>query len=106
MKNHDGLSHDLESPEEHGSGHKKAPRGSGGPFDSGFSEGHHGRGPSPYHKGKHSTHPDGHPLEHHAANAGRGGTGIIGKGDGFKGRTHDTAHPQDHAEFEALGVKD
>lgn len=88
------------APEEAGAGHKSVPRRGAGPFDSGFGEGEHGRGPSPYHKG-HSAEPG--TLEEHAATAGRGGTGRIGKGDGFKTRTGDVEHPVSHSEFEELG---
>jgi hypothetical protein len=93
----------LESPEEHGKGHPKVKRGSAAPFDSGFGEGEHGRGPSPYHL-SHSSHPQGHSADAHLAVKGRGGTGAIGKGDGFKARTEDVSHPKTHAEFENLGT--
>ena len=93
----------FKSPEEHGKGHPPLKRGSAGPFDSGFGEGEHGRGPSPYNR-KMSPKYNGHSREAHAGNAGRGGAGVIGKGDAFKGRSEDIAHPKTHAEFEALGT--
>ena len=92
----------LTSPEESGNS-RQIKRGGAGPFDSGFGEGEHGRGPSPY-KLSHSAKPNGHDHVKHWATSGRGGTGRIGKGDGFKARTEDVAHPKSHAEFEALGV--
>ena len=90
----------LKSPEESGEGHKAVPRRSAGPFDSGFGEGEHGRGPSPY-STSHSIKPAS--MESHSATSGRGGTGRIGKGDSFKARTTDVEHPGTHGEFEALG---
>lgn len=95
-----------ESPEEslrreHAPTGGKASRGEGG-----FSEGEHGRGPTPYLRG-HSKKPNGHPIEAHFADTGRGGSGVAGKGDDFKGRhTQDVEHPQSHSEFEALGASD
>lgn len=92
------------APEEHGAGPAVA-RGSQAPFDSGFGEGEHGRGPSPYsiaHSGKARG---GHSLEAHTGTSGRGGPGVIGKGDGFKSRSEDVEHPQSHSEFEALGTQ-
>lgn len=79
---------------------KKQPRGSAGPFDSGFAEGEHGRGPSPYKSG-HSVAPG--TFEQHSATSGRGASGVFGKGDGFKGRAQDVEHACTHAEFEKLG---
>jgi hypothetical protein len=89
-------------PEE-GRGKRDASRRNAGPFDSGFSEGQHGRGPSPYRMG-HSAAPG--TLRQHAATSGRGGTGRIGKGDGFKTRSEDIEHPTSHSEFEELGRED
>lgn len=92
----------LTAPEESG-GKKDAARRGAGPFDSGFGEGQHGRGPSPY-RSSHSVAPGS--LSQHAATSGRGGSGRIGKGDGFKTRSEDVAHPADHAAFENLGRDD
>ena len=94
-----------ESPEEtrreRGPGRRETDGFDGG----GFREGTHGRGPTPYMK-SHSPKPNGHGAAPHMATAGRGGDGIIGKGDGFKSRSGDIEHPQSHGEFEALGVND
>jgi hypothetical protein len=92
----------LKAPEE-GRGRKDVPRSNAGPFDSGFAEGEHGRGPSPY-RTSHSAAPG--TLAQHAATAGRGGSGRIGKGDGFKTRSEDVEHPVSHSEFEELGRED
>jgi hypothetical protein len=73
-------------------------------FDA-IAEGTHGRGPTPYTKGM-SPKPNGHGSAPHMATAGRGGDGQIGKGDGFKSRTSDIAHPDSHGAFESLGVDD
>lgn len=89
------------SPEEYGEGPRPA-RGSSGPFE-GFSEGTHGRGPTPYKK-SHSAKPNGHSLEAHEATSGRGGSGIFGGSDSTKGHVADYEHPQSHSEFEALGT--
>ena len=70
----------------------------------GFSEGQHGRGPTPYSKSM-SHKPHGHGMAAHAGTAGRGGKGRFGKGDGFKSHAPDIAHPQTHAEFESLGTE-
>lgn len=90
------------SPEESGA-EPRAKRGSSGPFE-GFSEGEHGRGPTPY-KRSHSSKPNGYSLGAHEATAGRGGPGVFGGSDGTKGHVQDYEHPQSHAEFENLGVK-
>jgi hypothetical protein len=90
----------LTGVENKGKTYKNVGRGSAGPFDSGFSEGQHGRGPVPY---KASQSSAAGTLEQHDATSGRGGDGIIGKGDGFKTRAPDVSYPQTHAEFEQLG---
>ena len=95
------MARNLESPEEHGEG-SRPPRG-GERSEGGFEEGSHGRGPTPY-KRSQSAKPNGHPIEKHFATAGRGGSGIIGGADGFKGHKADIEHPQSHSEFEALGA--
>jgi hypothetical protein len=102
MARNDGLSHNLESPEEHGEG-RRPPRGGTRP-EGGFSEGSHGRGPTPYLKNKHGGHQA--KVDAHLGVKGRGGSGIIGKGDGFKGLSEDVEHPQSHEEFERLGADD
>jgi len=73
------------------------------PMDSGFADGTHGRGSTPYKK-SHSAKPAS--KESHSALSGRGGTGVIGRGDQHKGHSEDIAHPQSHAEFEKLGACD
>lgn len=94
----------MESPEEsqRDSGDRPA-RGSSGPFGSGMEEGEHGRGSTPYLK-SHSPKPGGHSIEAHMSDTGRGGSGIIGKGDSFKGMAQDIQQPQSHGAFESLGV--
>lgn len=96
----------MESPEEgqRDSGDRPSHTGSG-PFDGGgIEEGKHGRGATPYLK-SHSSKPGGYGLAAHAATAGRGGSGILGKGDDFKGRhTAEVGQPDSHAGFEALGT--
>jgi len=76
-------------------------RGSSGPFE-GFSEGEHGRGPTPYKK-SHSAKPGS--MAAHSATSGRGDSGVFGGRDGNKGSMQDYEHPQSHAEFESLGAK-
>jgi len=82
---------------------KKVKRRDQSPMDSGFADGTYGRGSTPYRK-SHSGAPAS--LENHAATQGRGGTGVIGKGDGHKTHSEDVAHPRTHAEFERLGAHD
>src|SRR5690242_3901975 len=83
----------------------KVKRRNQSPMDSGFADGTYGRGSTPYKSG-HSSAKGGHPIEAHTALSGRGGTGVIGKGDQHKGHSEDVAHPRTHAEFERLGVHD
>ena len=83
----------------------KVKRRNQSPMDSGFADGTYGRGSTPY-KSSHSSAKSGHPIEKHTALSGRGGTGVIGKGDGHKTHSEDVAHPRSHAEFEALGAVD
>jgi hypothetical protein len=100
------LKRGLTSPEEHGSG-KRPPRGGGGArHEGGFAEGQGGRGPNPYKKAHSGKHAGGQPLSVHEATAGRGGGGMIGKGDMHKDHSADVEHPGSHAEFEALGGTD
>lgn len=95
----------LMSPEESQKHDGVIERGGGeSREEGGFSEGEHGRGPMPYLR-RHSSKPDGHSLDAHMSDTGRGGGGIIGKGDDFKGRSEDVAHPASHSEFEALGTE-
>ena len=75
-------------------------RRSQSPMDSGFADGTYGRGSTPYKSG-HSAAPG--TMGEHSALRGRGGTGVIGKGDQHKGHSEDVAHPQSHSEFERLG---
>lgn len=91
----------LESPEEMGEGTRPARGGKQSREEGGFLDGEAGRGSTPYLKSKHGGMEGG--LAKHAATAGRGGSGIIGKGDSFKGHAEDLEHPQSHAEFESLG---
>lgn len=91
----------MKSPEESGEGKRPARTGKGKDFDGGgFTEGTHGRGPTPYAK-SHSAKPAS--LNSHSASSGRGGAGTFGKTDGFKGHAKDLEHPASHAEFETLG---
>lgn len=93
-----------ESPEEHGEGHPRPPRGGSGKWDGGgFREGEGGRGPTPYTKSD-SPKPGGHSISTHMSDSGRGGSGIIGKGDSFKGHSQDIEHPCSHGDFEKLGA--
>lgn len=96
-------SSDNTAPEEHGSGHAKVGRGNNIPYE-GFSEGMHGRGPTPYKKSHSGGNHLGHSIDSHMGTSGRGGTGIIGMGDGFKGRSEDVESPASHADFESLGA--
>ena len=93
----------LESPEEMGEGNASRTRG----------QGIARRGRIPRRRGRSRLNPvpevqtwwriEGK-LAPHLATAGRGGSGIIGKGDSFKGHAEDLEHPQSHgAEFEQLG---
>jgi len=97
---------DLESPEEHGEGRRPARGGREAREEGGFADGEHGRGSTPYNRRKHSAKPEGHSISAHEATSGRGGSGIIGKADGFKGHSEDIEHPMSHSDFEALGVED
>lgn len=93
----------LESPEEEqresGDRPARAPKA----MEGGFKEGEHGRGPTPFMK-SHSAKPAGYSIEAHMGDSGRGGSGILGGGDSFKGSKGDVSHPASHAEFEALGT--
>lgn len=91
----------MESPEEGRESRRPARGGKSERREGGFEDGSHGRGPTPYKK-SHSAKPAS--LDAHAASSGRGGGGIIGKADDFKGHTEDVDHPGSHAEFERLGV--
>ena len=93
-----------QSPEEHGEGHPRPPRGGkAAREEGGFEEGTFGRGPTPYTK-SHSPKANGHSISTHMSDSGRGGSGIIGKGDSFKGHSQDICHPESHGEFEGLGA--
>lgn len=94
---------DLESPEERGAGKRPERGGRAAREEGGFSDGEFGRGSTPY-KRSHSSKPNGHSMADHEATSGRGGSGIFGKGDGFKSHAEDLEHPLSHAEFESLGV--
>lgn len=94
----------LKSPEEHGEGRRPKRGGAAEREEGGFREGEFGRGPTPYTRG-HSGKPNGHSLEAHEATSGRGGSGVIGKHDDFKGRSEDIEHPASHSEFENLGTE-
>jgi hypothetical protein len=91
----------LESPEEMGEGSRPPRGGAGAREEGGFAEGEFGRGPTPYLKSKHGGIEGS--IAKHVATSGRGGSGIIGKGDSFKGHAQDIEHPQSHREFEMLG---
>jgi hypothetical protein len=93
-----------ESPEEHARSESVKRGGKAERAEGGFSEGTHGRGPTPYMRNEHSSKPSGHSLAAHSAESGRGGSGRIGKGDDFKGHSEDVEHPQSHSAFEALGT--
>jgi hypothetical protein len=93
------MAKNLQSPEEMGEG--KRPARGGDREEGGFSEGTFGRGPTPYLKSKHGGVEGS--IAKHSATSGRGGSGIIGKGDSFKGHAEDLEHPQSHKEFEMLG---
>lgn len=95
------MSHKLESPEEMGEGVRPKRGGESAREEGGFADGEYGRGSTPYLKGKHGGVEGS--IAKHGATAGRGGSGIIGKGDGFKGHSEDIAHPASHREFEMLG---
>lgn len=93
----------FKSPEESGEGQRPARGGRELREEGGFCDGEYGRGSTPY-KRSHSSKPDGHSLEAHDGTSGRGGSGIIGRGDGYKNHSEDIEHPATHAEFEALGT--
>lgn len=98
-----GFESDPKQAPEEGGGKMHVPRRNAEPYDSGFAEGQHGRGPSPYKLG-HSAAPG--TLRQHAATSGRGGSGRIGKSDAFKARSEDIDHPDTHSAFEELGRED
>jgi hypothetical protein len=91
----------LESPEEMGEGTRPARGGREARQEGGFEDGEMGRGSTPYLKSKHGGTEGS--IAKHSATSGRGGSGIIGKGDSFKGHSEDIEHPQSHSEFEQLG---
>lgn len=93
----------LESPEEEGAGRKPPRGGETAREEGGFADGEYGRGSTPYKK-SHSA-PMG-TLENHSGTSGRGGSGIFGKSDQFKGHAKDLEHPCTHAEFERMGHDD
>jgi hypothetical protein len=93
----------LTSPEEHGEGSRPQRGGKEMRREGGFSDGEYGRGSTPYLKGKHGGKQG--TLAQHEATAGRGGSGIIGGGDSFKGHKEDIEHPASHADFEELGTE-
>lgn len=91
----------LKSPEEMGEGSRPARGGKESREEGGFMDGEYGRGSTPYLKSKHGGVEGS--IARHGATTGRGGSGIIGKGDSFKGHAEDLEHPQSHREFEMLG---
>jgi hypothetical protein len=91
----------MKSPEEHGEGKRPARGGKEERREGGFADGEFGRGSTPYMK-SHSAKPAS--LASHGATAGRGGSGVIGRGDDFKSHAPDLEHPDSHAAFERLGV--
>lgn len=90
----------LKSPEESGEGKRPARGGKTVRQEGGFVDGEYGRGSTPYRKSQ--SCPPG-TLKQHEGTSGRGGSGIIGKGDGFKNHSEDLEHPLSHDEFEELG---
>lgn len=92
----------LESPEERSAGKRPERGGASTRQEGGFADGEFGRGSTPY-KRSHSAKPNGLSIADHEATSGRGGSGVFGKGDGFKGHAPDLEHPMSHAEFESLG---
>lgn len=94
----------MKAPEETGEGPRPARTGPGKEFDGGgFKEGTHGRGPTPYKRSHSHKNGAGMSTDQYEGPAGRGGSGVIGKGDDFKQRTSDIEHPSSHAAFERLG---
>jgi hypothetical protein len=93
----------LKSPEESGEGSRPQRGGKEGRREGGFEDGEHGRGSTPYMKGKHGGKQG--TLAEHFATSGRGGSGIIGGADDFKGHKSDIEHPDSHAAFEELGTE-
>jgi hypothetical protein len=89
------------SPEESGEGRRPERGGAKERREGGFADGEMGRGSTPYHK-SHSAKQG--TIAQHDATSGRGGSGIIGGGDDFKGHKTDIEHPASHAEFEELGT--
>ena len=92
----------LKSPEESGEGSRPQRGGKEVRREGGFEDGQYGRGSTPY-KRSHSAKPAS--LSEHEATSGRGGSGIIGGGDDFKGHKSDIEHPDSHAAFEDLGTE-
>lgn len=90
----------LKSPEESGEGKRPARGGKTVRQEGGFVDGEYGRGSTPY-RTSHSASPG--TLRQHDGTSGRGGSGIIGKGDGFKNHAEDLEHPLSHKDFEELG---
>jgi hypothetical protein len=95
----------MKSPEESGEGRRPGRGGREARREGGFEDGENGRGSTPYSR-KHSAKPGGYSIDSHDATSGRGGSGIIGGSDDFKGHKTDLEHPGTHAEFEALGTED
>lgn len=95
------MSRKLQSPEEMGEGTRPARGGREVREEGGFMDGEYGRGSTPYLKSKHGGVEGS--IAKHSATSGRGGSGIIGKGDSFKGHAEDLEHPTSHREFEMLG---
>jgi hypothetical protein len=92
----------LEAPEEGKEGKRPGRKGKDKEWSGGgFREGSHGIGSTPYMK-SHSAAPAS--LKSHDATSGRGGGGVIGKADDFKGHAKDLEHPDSHEAFERLGV--
>lgn len=91
----------MKSPEESGEGKRPERGGAKERREGGFADGEMGRGSTPYLK-SHSAKPG--TLAEHDATSGRGGSGIIGGGDSFKGHKEDLEHPSSHREFEDLGT--
>lgn len=80
---------------------KGAPKGgTSARKEGGFTEGEHGRGPTPYKK-SHSAAPG--TLSQHSATSGRGAGGMYGGAEQNKTHAADVEHPQSHSAFEELG---
>jgi hypothetical protein len=91
------------APEETGPARKLPRGGAESRHEGGFTEGEFGRGPTPYRKGHSHKGGAGVSTDAYMGPSGRGGPGIAGKSDGFKGHAKDVEHPQSHADFERLG---